>query len=67
MNRNKVPGIEASTGSLGHGISISIGIALASKIKQLSNKVFVIVGDVRSITSIIYTVLLIITSQMIEH
>lgn len=45
LNRNKVPGVEASTGSLGHGISISIGIALASKIKQLSNKVFVIVGD----------------------
>ena len=29
LNRLKVPGVEASTGSLGHGISISIGIALA--------------------------------------
>jgi transketolase len=45
LNRLKVPGVEASTGSLGHGISISIGIALAMKIKQTTNRVFVIVGD----------------------
>jgi len=45
LNRLKVPGVEASTGSLGHGISISIGIALAMKIKKQTNKVFVIVGD----------------------
>ena len=45
LNRLKVPGVEASTGSLGHGISISIGIALAMKIKQATNRVFVIVGD----------------------
>ena len=45
LDRNKVPGVEASTGSLGHGISISIGIALSSKIKGISNKIFTIVGD----------------------
>ena len=41
----KVPGVEASTGSLGHGIAISIGVALASKIKKIQNRIFVIVGD----------------------
>ena len=45
LSRCKVPGVEASTGSLGHGISVSIGIALASKIKGIKNRVFVIVGD----------------------
>ena len=45
LSRCKVPGVEASTGSLGHGISMAIGIALASKIKNIENKVFVIVGD----------------------
>ena len=45
LSKNKVPGVEASTGSLGHGISMSIGLALASKIKGLSNRIFVIVGD----------------------
>lgn len=45
LDKRKVPGVEASTGSLGHGIAISIGIALASKIKKIENRIFVIVGD----------------------
>ncbi len=45
LNKQKVPGVEASTGSLGHGIPISVGIALASKIKSLPNRIFVLVGD----------------------
>ena len=45
LSRCKVKGVEASTGSLGHGISVSIGIALASKIKNVKNRIFVIVGD----------------------
>lgn len=39
------PGIEASTGSLGHGLAIAVGMATASKIKKINNKVFVVVGD----------------------
>tara|TARA_B100000989_G_scaffold109720_1_gene80518 strand:+ start:1491 stop:2327 length:837 start_codon:yes stop_codon:yes gene_type:complete len=42
---NKIPGIEASTGSLGHGLSIAVGSALSYKIKNKKNKVFVILGD----------------------
>lgn len=42
---NKIPGIEASTGSLGHGLSVGLGIALASRMKQRQNRVFVIMGD----------------------
>ena len=45
LDKIKVPGVEASTGSLGHGIAISIGVALASKIKKIQNRIFVIVGD----------------------
>lgn len=43
--KDKVPGVEASTGSLGHGLSIAVGIALGFKIKQLDNKVWVLLGD----------------------
>ncbi len=41
----KVPGAEASTGSLGHGLSFTVGRALASKIKGEEKNYFVLVGD----------------------
>ncbi len=44
-DRTKVPGAEASTGSLGHGLSFSVGIALGHKIRKAANKVIVLVGD----------------------
>ena len=42
---HKVRGIEASTGSLGHGLPIGLGMALAAKINKKKHKTFVIVGD----------------------
>lgn len=44
-DRNKIPGVEASTGSLGHGLSIAIGVALGLKIKKIKSRVFVLIGD----------------------
>ena len=44
-DRNKVPGVEASTGSLGHGLPMAIGIALALRAKNSDRRVFVLVGD----------------------
>ncbi len=41
----KVPGVEASTGSLGHGLPIGCGMALDAKIHGRENKVFVVMGD----------------------
>jgi transketolase len=43
-NRN-IPGIEFHSGSLGHLLSVSIGIAIDSKLKSMKNKVVVILGD----------------------
>jgi transketolase len=43
--RGKVPGVEASTGALGHGLSIGLGIALAARIKKQKYRVFVAMGD----------------------
>ena len=40
-----VPGIETTAGSLGHGFSVGVGFALASKINKTDQKTFVIVGD----------------------
>lgn len=44
-DRNKVPGVETSTGSLGHGFPMSIGIALGLKIRKIDSNVFVLIGD----------------------
>ncbi len=41
----KIPGVEASTGALGHGLSIGVGIAKALRMRKKNNKVFVLVGD----------------------
>lgn len=43
--RDKVPGVEASTGALGHGLSIGLGMALAARIKMQNHRVFVVLGD----------------------
>lgn len=44
-DRNQVPGVEASTGSLGHGFPMAVGMAMALRIKQSSSRVFVLIGD----------------------
>jgi transketolase len=41
----KVPGVEASTGALGHGLPIGIGHALAARMQKRDSRVFVIMGD----------------------
>lgn len=42
---NKVPGIDISTGSLGHGLSIGLGMALGAKLKKKGFNVYVLLGD----------------------
>jgi transketolase len=41
----KIPGVEASTGALGHGLSIGVGMALAARIQKRDSRVFVVMGD----------------------
>lgn len=42
---HKLPGVEANTGALGHGLSIANGMAIAAKLDKKNNKVYVILGD----------------------
>jgi transketolase len=42
---NKITGCDASTGSLGHGLPIAVGLALGAKIQGASWRVYCIVGD----------------------
>ena len=44
-DRNKVPGVEANTGPLGHGLPIAVGAALAAKMDGATWRTFVLTGD----------------------
>src|SRR3954452_3641033 len=44
-NRTKVPGVETNTGPLGHGFPVGVGCALAAKLRGLSYRTFVVLGD----------------------
>jgi transketolase len=43
--RGMVPGVEASTGALGHGLSIGVGLALAARMRGSAWRVFAVLGD----------------------
>ena len=42
---NHLPGIEMNSGSLGHGLPVSVGMALAGKMDQASYRVYTVMGD----------------------
>lgn len=42
---HEIPGVEASTGALGHGLSFAIGIAYANKVDNKKSHVYVVLGD----------------------
>jgi len=43
--RGKVPGVEASTGALGHGVPIGVGMAIGLRLRKSRSRVFVLTGD----------------------
>ena len=45
VSSGKVPGVEASTGALGHGLPIGVGRAMGLRIKGSAARVFVVTGD----------------------
>jgi len=45
LSDSRVDGLEATSGSLGHGLSVGVGLSLAAKLKRTGQKTFVIVGD----------------------
>ncbi len=44
-DRNKLPGVEANTGPLGHGLPIAVGAALGARMRHEPWRVFVLTGD----------------------
>jgi transketolase len=44
-NRTKVPGVETSTGPLGHGFPVAVGVALSARLQASLRRTFVVLGD----------------------
>jgi len=45
LSDSRVPGLEVTSGSLGHGFSVGVGLALGAKMRDTTQKTYVIVGD----------------------
>lgn len=45
LDRNKVPGVDASTGSLGHGLPIAVGMALSARLQKKDWRTYCVIGD----------------------
>ncbi|WP_346353473.1 transketolase [Azotosporobacter soli] len=45
LDKEAIPGVEVSSGSLGHGLSIGVGMALANKLQNNPGRIIVLLGD----------------------
>ena len=45
IDMRKIPGVDMSTGSLGHGLPVAVGMALADRVQQKHRRVFCLMGD----------------------
>jgi transketolase len=66
-DRTKVPGVEASTGSLGHGIGLAVGMALAAKIGGTSRKVYTLIGDGESNEGTVWEAIMVAANLKLDN
>ena len=45
LSDSRIPGLEVTSGSLGHGFSVAVGMALGAKLRNTDQKTYAIVGD----------------------
>lgn len=45
LSDSRVPGLEVTSGSLGHGFSVGVGLALGAKLRNTHQKIYALVGD----------------------
>jgi transketolase len=62
-----LPGIEISAGSLGHGLSIGTGMALAAKINKMPNKIYVLISDAECNEGKVWEAILFAAHQKLDN
>jgi transketolase len=67
VSHKGVPGVEISTGSLGHGAAIACGMALGGKAKKKDFHVYVIVGDGECEEGVIWETAMIASQQHLDN
>lgn len=66
-DRRLVPGIEVSTGSLGHGVPMAVGVALALRAKRSDRRAFVLLGDAEANEGSVWESFLLAGSQRLGN
>jgi len=66
-DRSKVPGVEVSTGSLGHGIAVAVGMSLALRIENSRRQVFTLVGDGESNEGSVWEAVMVAAHQKLDN
>lgn len=66
-DRSKIPGVEVSTGSLGHGIGVAVGMALGIRIHGQARKVYTLIGDGEANEGSVWEAALVAASLSLEN
>lgn len=67
VSHKGVPGVEFSTGSLGHGVAVACGLALAGKARKKDYNVYAIVGDGESQEGVVWETAMIAAQQKLDN
>ncbi len=62
-----IPGVEAATGSLGHGLPIGIGMSIASRIHGMNNRVYVLMSDGECNEGSVWEAAMLAAAQQLER
>jgi len=66
-DRFKIPGIELSTGSLGHGIGVAAGMALGFKLSGSPRKVYTVIGDGESNEGTVWEAAMVAANRQLDN
>lgn len=67
LDMTAVPGVECSAGSLGHGLPVGVGMAIAKKKRGLPGRVFVLIGDGEANEGSVWEAVMLAATQRLDN